>query len=402
MRIIHGRNANNPWALYKQLALAGVHRQVLEGKPFGDLPGFVALKSRMRLVRRTIIGESRTRFVRRTIIGSTAEEEHGIGNKTSGEAFVAIFQPCLLILPWQQVSCDKQVGLFDKIRLMVFVELHEPLHVPNLFHQAPDRQLAGHPDKDAVCRQAPEIFELYFEGAISHGNGPKPLYDPLFHECQLGEPQDREIGPGTATPPGGRYCTPPGGRYCACRSLKCFMKSCLYLPDPVAKLFVRVQDQLVFVGGKLVFVVLVENGGHRFDRLLHDLIRLKVMWRQDCRRARNAWLRTNGFGLKPKDINSLTGVEGVCSLQEHQLIHLETVMKGLARILGHRLVVQLLGEPASNAQKRPGDEVCGGAARGADEFIDGSKLLHELPERMRILHPEIYGMRRKTAVIVER
>lgn len=172
------------------------------------------------------------------------------------------------------------------------------------------------------------------------------------------------------------------------------MESCPYLPDPIAKFFVRVQDQLVFVGGKLALVVLVENGGHRFYRLLHDLIRLKVMWRQGGERV-------GGFGLKAKDIDCLTGVEGMCPLQEDQFIHPETVVESLAGIIRHSFVVYLLCQAAGNAQEGSGNEVCWGTARGSDEFIDRPQLLHQLSERVRVLYAEINGMGGKAAVIVE-
>src|SRR5258708_39206210 len=77
-------------------------------------------------------------------------------------------------------------------------------------------------------------------------------------------------------------------------------------------------------------------------------------------------------------------------------------MKSFRGIRWHRLMVDLLGQTAGNAQIRAVDEIDRRAARGTDKVIDRSQLLHQLPERLGIQHTQVNGVRRKAAVVVER
>lgn len=104
---------------------------------------------------------------------------------------------------------------------------------------------------------------------------------------------------------------------------------------------------------------------------------------------------------QPEYIHGLTGVKGMLSLQQDQFIHSEGPMECLPGIVGHGLVIYLLRQAAGNTQVRPADEIDRRAARRPDKVIDGPQLLHQLPERLGIQYPQIDGMWRKAAVIVE-
>ena len=213
---------------------------------------------------------------------------------------------------------------------MLFIQLHQPLHVPDLFYQSADRQFAGHIDKDAMRGQAAEIFQLHFERTEAHGDRAETLHDPLFHQRQLGKPDQRQVGLGVWG----------GGRSIG------FGKTFSQQPDLVGQLFVGIEDELIFVGGKLFFIVLVENGGHRFYRLLHVM-----RFKDDAAPStvRQNQMRKRSFGLQTEDIDRLAGIEGMGSFQQDQLPHVKGLMKGSARIVGHGLVVDLFRQAAGDA-----------------------------------------------------
>src|ERR1700754_505038 len=154
-------------SLTKQTSLAGPNGQFLKDKTFPDLPASAPL--------------------------TAPEQQHCIGNKPAGKTFVTVFQPAFFVLPGQQLTGNRQMRLVNKMRLVLLVQLHQPLHILYLIDQPPDRQLACYIDKDGMGGKAAKVFQFHLERTKTHGDSPKTLNYPLFHQFQLRKPYKRQV-----------------------------------------------------------------------------------------------------------------------------------------------------------------------------------------------------------------
>src|SRR3984885_5695273 len=108
-----------------------------------------------------------------------------------------------------------------------------------------------------------------------------------------------------------------------------------------------------------------------------------------------------GIGQQAEYIYGLARIERMIPFQERQFSHPEMAVKGLPGIIRHRPAVDLFRQASGNTQKGGADQGHRRTTRGPDKIVDRPQFLNQLPERRRILYPEVNGMRRKTAVIVE-
>ena len=79
------------------------------------------------------------------------------------------------------------------MRLVILIRLHQSLHIPDLVHQAADRQLTGDINVDGMGGKASKILQFNLERTEAHADDPEALKDPLFHHFQLRKLHQRHV-----------------------------------------------------------------------------------------------------------------------------------------------------------------------------------------------------------------
>ena len=97
---------------------------------------------------------------------------------------IAVFRPSFFILPRLQFSCNCQMWITCKMRLLVFQSKQRPGR-PNALSKFLNRCRAFHIDINCMTWNISKILQFYFKFRCSHCNHFQPVINSFLHHFQL-------------------------------------------------------------------------------------------------------------------------------------------------------------------------------------------------------------------------